>query len=96
MKQPRNAADLAAALTSAALAPVPLPSSPAPALKIVSTTKAAKPKSQDKAKTVAMTLRPSEELLKKYTLAAANRTRDTGRVASAQEIMLEILEKHAP
>ena len=43
--------------------------------------------------TVGITIRPSQALLKRYTLAAADRTRDTGRVVSAQEIMLEQLER---
>jgi hypothetical protein len=40
-----------------------------------------------------MTLRPTRALLTRYTLAAAERTRAAGRVVSAQEIMLEQLER---
>jgi hypothetical protein len=43
--------------------------------------------------TVAITLRPSRELLNDYTMAAAERTKATGKVISAQEIMLEVLER---
>jgi len=42
---------------------------------------------------VAITLRPSRELLNDYTMAAAERTKTTGKVISAQEIMLEVLER---
>jgi hypothetical protein len=43
--------------------------------------------------TVGITLRPSRVLLTRYTLAAAERTRQEGRVVSAQEIMMEMLEQ---
>jgi hypothetical protein len=43
--------------------------------------------------TVAITLRPSRTMLTRYTMAAAERTRETGRVISAQEMMLEQLER---
>jgi hypothetical protein len=43
--------------------------------------------------TKGITLRPSKKLLNRYTLAAADRTRKEGRVISAQEIMLEQLER---
>ena len=43
--------------------------------------------------TVAITLRPSRELLNDYTMAAAERTKTMGKVISAQEIMLEVLER---
>ncbi len=43
--------------------------------------------------TKGITLRPTKELLNRYTLAAADRTRTEGRVISAQEIMLEQLER---
>jgi hypothetical protein len=46
--------------------------------------------------TVGITLRPGAKLLNRYTLAAADRTREQGRVVSAQQIMLEVLERHAP
>ena len=60
---------------------------------------APKPARQPKAApaaTVGITLRPGARLLNRYTLAAADRTREEGRVISAQQIMLEVLERHAP
>jgi hypothetical protein len=42
--------------------------------------------------THAISLRPRREVWTRYVLAAADRTRETGRVTSAQEIMLERLE----
>ena|SRR5579864_15496 len=43
--------------------------------------------------TVPISLRPERELLTRYVVAASERTRETGRVISAQQIMLEILER---
>ena len=45
--------------------------------------------------TVAISLRPHSTLLSRYVLKAADRTREAGRVISAQEIMLEVLERGA-
>jgi hypothetical protein len=42
--------------------------------------------------TVGITLRPERELHHRYVMAAAERTRKEGRVISAQQIMLEVLE----
>lgn len=42
--------------------------------------------------TKGITLRVPKTLLKRYTLAAADRTRELGRVVSAQEVMLERLD----
>lgn len=42
--------------------------------------------------TVGMTIRPRRQVHNRYVLAAAERTRKVGRVVSAQEIMLEVLE----
>jgi len=52
--------------------------------------KKVQPKEPD---SVPITLRPSGELLKKYVLKAAERTTEEGRVVSAQQIMLEVLER---
>jgi hypothetical protein len=46
--------------------------------------------------TVAITLRPTRALLNRYTRAAAERTLKSGRVCSAQELMLEVLERGKP
>jgi hypothetical protein len=43
--------------------------------------------------TVPISLRPRRDLLTRYVLAASERTRETGRVISAQQIMLETLEE---
>ena len=45
--------------------------------------------------TVGISLRPHRTLLSHYVLKAADRTREAGRVISAQEIMLEVLERGA-
>jgi hypothetical protein len=45
--------------------------------------------------TVGISLRPHRKLLGRYVLKAADRTREAGRVISAQEIMLEVLERGA-
>ena len=42
--------------------------------------------------TVPISLRPRRDLHRRYVLAAAERTRETGRVISAQQIMLEVLD----
>jgi hypothetical protein len=104
VKPHRDANELAARLGAAANRPVPLPEAPQPTIALVSTIPQEKPSpnptTTPKAKrakastdTVATTLRPSSALLNRYTLAAAERTREVGRVVSAQEIMIEVLER---
>lgn len=107
MKPTRDAAALAASLTSAAAAPLPLPARPAAVVPLpqpeneqqrerpVSRGKKAA-KEKKAIDTVGITLRPSRDLLSRYTLAAAERTKKEGRVVSAQEIMLEVLERGRP
>ena len=100
MKPNRDAAELAARLAGAAATPVPLPSlpanAPAPARETPAIPHKAAPqparKGRPAVQTVGITLRPPKTLLQRYTLAAAERTRKTGRVISAQEMMLERLE----
>lgn len=48
---------------------------------------------QKGADTKAITLRPTSALLNTFVLKASERTREEGRVISAQEIMLETLER---
>src|SRR5260370_33880914 len=103
MKQPRDAAALAASLTNAANAPLPLPERATALLQRTETppqTETRQSKKAAKVKimpdTVGMTLRPTRELLNDYTIAAAERTKAKGRVDSAQEIMLEALERGRP
>ena len=43
--------------------------------------------------TMALTLRPTRVLHARYVAAAAKRSQELGRMVSAQEIMLEVLEK---
>ncbi len=106
MKPTRDAAALAASLTSAAHAPlvperaaatvVPLSPRPeAPAEEEAPRVKKAG-KAKPAADTVGITLRPERELLNRYTMAAAERTKKEGRVVSAQEIMLEVLQRGRP
>ncbi len=108
MKPTRDAAALAASLTSAANASLPLPErAPAAVVAMPSRPEAAadeadapRAKKAGKAKpaadTVGITLRPERELLNRYTMAAAERTKKEGRVVSAQEIMLEVLQRGRP
>lgn len=102
MKPHRDANELAARLGQAANKPVPLPETPPappPAPEAEKTVRSAtqKEKSAKTAiDTVAITLRPARVLLNRYTRAAAERTLKSGRVCSAQELMLEVLERGKP
>jgi hypothetical protein len=105
MKPHRDASELAARLSTAAGKPPALPAAPSkeevpvantitpapPAIRPAATT----PKGRPTTDTIGISLRPARTLLQRYTIAAAERTRETGRVVSAQEIMLEQLE-HGP
>lgn len=103
MKPHRDASALAARLGAAANTPIPLPQrTPQPTIPAVvvapepepepekpSRASAARSKAEKAPVTTrAITLRLSADLLNKYVLAAAERTREAGRVVSAQEIML--------
>lgn len=108
MKAPKAVDDLAARLTSAAAAPLvapaatPAPAAPAPVVSEPAVTPAkrerkAVPKKgtgkKEPADTQQMTLRPTRALISRYVAAAADRSRQAGRMVSPQEVMLEILEK---
>ena len=99
MKPNRSASELAARLATAASKPPALPTAPAEEAPVVSTTttapmrRPAAPKGRPATDTIGISLRPARTLLHRYTIAAAERTRQTGRVVSAQEIMLEQLER---
>jgi hypothetical protein len=107
MKRNRDADELAARIAAAANQPAAIMASPAkvPAEPEVTTesdqTASSKPKRKPKrarlpdGDTVGISLRPHRTLLSRYVLKAADRTRETGRVISAQEIMLEVLERSA-
>jgi hypothetical protein len=94
--QPAGRRSAPAPLTPSAPAPVLVSSTPAdkaPAAApapVRSKAKKTKPAEPD---TVPITLRPSSALLSKYVLKAAERTREEGRVISAQHIMIEALER---
>jgi hypothetical protein len=107
MKQNRDAAALAASLQTAATTPLPLPahnqerrvaasSPPASPTEPARRGHARLRQKTGKGRltppeTVGITLRPESELLNRYVLAAAERTRKEGKVISAQQIMLEVL-----
>jgi hypothetical protein len=77
------------------VSPTPAPKAPA-ATPVVAPaparTKAKKTKPSEP-DTVPITLRPSSALLSMFVLKAAERTREEGRVISAQHIILEALER---
>jgi hypothetical protein len=100
MKPNRDADALAAALTNAAAAPPPLPQRAPPVAANTSVAPEAPPPAPPRGKkakaapdTVGITLRPDRALLTRYTNEAADRTRAEGKVISAQQIMLEVLER---
>ena len=107
MKKNANSSDLAARIAAAARQPAGTGAVPAPVL--VTAAPVAKPSAKEPAATsrtkqknakpdadtVPITLRPNSALLNKFVLKAAERTREEGRVVSAQQIMLEALERAA-
>ena len=106
MKKNRDSSELAARIAAAASQPAGTKSTPAaaPAPALVSSTPEAKlsvaaparsksKKTKPEQDTVPITLRPSSALLTKFVLKASERTREEGRVISAQQIMLEALER---
>ena len=101
MKPNRDSAALAASLASAANTPLPLPPKPAfqetPPAQPVEQVRRREPAKRANAKssgvTAQITLRPDRALLDHYTFQAAERTKIERRVVSAQEIMLEVLER---
>jgi hypothetical protein len=107
MKKHRDADALAARIAEAANQPAAVVAnrprvSPSPVTP-VETEQATSPKPTRKRKkarmqdgeTVGISIRPHRTLLSQYVLKAADRTREAGRVISAQEIMLEVLERGA-
>lgn len=73
---------------------VPKVSAP-PRIKAKRVTTEGKTNGADVCATVPVTIRPERTLLHFYTLEAVERTKETGRVTSAQEMMLEVLESAA-
>jgi hypothetical protein len=105
MKMHRDADALAARIAAAANQPVAIVTKPptvAPepaktvepkqAAVLRPTRKSTKARLPD-GDTVGISLRPHRTLLSRHVLKAADRTREAGRVISAQEIMLEVLER---
>jgi hypothetical protein len=108
MKKNRDADELAARIAAAANQPAAFVSSPPPKIAPepetaaqpvqAGTSKAKRRPRKEKltdGDTVGISLRPHRALLSRYVLKAADRTREAGRVISAQEIMLEVLERSA-
>jgi len=103
MKKNRDATELAARIAAAARQPAGTSSVPTapqatpepPAKPAVTQAAPAKPKKAKvkEPQTVPITLRPDSALLNKFVLKASERTREEGRVVSAQQIMLEALER---
>jgi len=107
MKKNRDSSELAAKIAAAASQPAGRTAAPKPAIAPVASTPTAKvpaaapapaPLKAKKIKpaepdTVPITLRPSSALLSKFVLKASERTREEGRVISAQQIMIEALER---
>jgi len=82
------AAPVLVSSTPAVKAPVATPTvAPAPVRSKAKKTKPAEPD------TVPITLRPRSALLSKFVIKASERTREEGRVVSAQQIMIEALER---
>lgn len=80
MKKLKDVSDLAASLTAAATAPLVAVQPPAA-------------KRKTAADTQQMTLRPARTLVARYVDLAAERSKQLGRTVSAQEVMLEVLER---
>lgn len=107
MKKNRDADELAARIAAAANQPAaivaaPPKAAPQPEMTVESEqTTTPKPKRRPRKEkvldgdTVGISLRPHRTLLSRYVMKAADRTREAGRVISAQEIMLEVLERSA-
>jgi hypothetical protein len=85
--KPAPAAAPAPVLVSSTPSAKAPPAAPAPARPKPKKVKASEPD------TVPITLRPSSALLSKFVLKASERTREEGRVVSAQQIMIEALER---
>jgi hypothetical protein len=101
MKKNQGSSDLAARIAAAASQPAGRSSVPAPtlvspqpaAVQPVSAPSKPKKAKRQELDTVPITLRPTSALLSKFVLKASERTREEGRVVSAQQIMLETLER---
>lgn len=105
MKPNHGAVALAAALTNAASAPLQTPERKLNGAEVAEQPEAVSsdalplpqrsrraPKMKELADTVQMTLRPRREVVESYVCEAAERSKREGRMISAQQIMLEVLE----
>ena len=88
MKKLRSVEDLGANLTAAAVTPLVAPAQPAQATSAPAKKRAA-------AETQQMTLRPKTALVARYVDLAAERSKQLGRTVTAQQVMLEVLERGA-
>ena len=105
MKKHRDADALAARIAEAANQPAAVVASPPKTAPLATAepepaVSSKPPRKPTKARlpdgdTVGISLRPHRMLLSRYVLKAADRTREAARVISAQEIMLEVLERGA-
>jgi hypothetical protein len=105
MKKNHGASELAAKLSAAAKQPAGMsavpkppqaitesPAKPAPRQTAANSSKPPKAKVSEP-QTIPITLRPDSALWNKFVLKASERTREEGRVVSAQQIMLEALAR---
>lgn len=73
--------------------PLPPPTQEATTRKLPKKGARQKDTNEPEENTIPISLRPGRTLLDRYVIAAADRTREAGRVISAQQIMLEVLER---
>lgn len=104
MKKPKDVADLASRLASAASAPLIPPPEPVaavpqaqpaetamPAVKEPAPARAAKPRRKPQRTSVSVFLRLSQPLFERYDQEAMRRTRETGRGVTVQQVILDRL-----
>lgn len=89
MKKSKNVEDLAASLAVAASTPLVAPAQSAPAAPAQARRRSASGETQQ------MTLRPRTSLIARYVDMAADRSKQLGRTVTAQQVMLEVLERGA-
>ena len=89
MRKLKNVEDLAASLTVAASTPLIAPVQAVQAAPTPSRKRVAGSETQQ------MTLRPKTSLIARYVDMAAERSKQLGRTVTAQQVMLEVLEREA-
>ena len=97
MKAPKSVDDLASRLSTAATAPLQVLKPADSGDSREEPKKAAAPSRarvvKPKPETLGINLRPTRALYERYVALAADRSRTAGRMVSAQQIMLEVLER---